>query len=77
MKDKYYYLIQALKEYRHVTYGQYDQERRHEVKETQDAARAIEELCAENEKLTLENRELKDIIDKKSLNKLTLKGTSL
>jgi hypothetical protein len=59
MQDKYYYLIQALKGYRHITHGQFDQERRYEVKETQDAARAIEELCAENEKLVRENGDLK------------------
>lgn len=36
------YLIQALRAYRQVTYGQFDQETRHIVEETQDAADALE-----------------------------------
>jgi len=43
-RKKYNYLIKALKAYRFVTYGQFDQEDRHEVEETQDGARAIEDL---------------------------------
>ena len=41
------YLIQALRNYRHVSYGQFDQETHHVVQETQDAANRIEELLRE------------------------------
>lgn len=37
------YLIQALRAYRQVSVGQFDQETRHVVQETQDAADALEE----------------------------------
>jgi hypothetical protein len=40
------YLIQALRAYRQVTYGQFDQETRHIVQETQDAADALEKADA-------------------------------
>lgn len=36
------YLIQALRAYREVSYGQFDQETRRVVQETQDAADALE-----------------------------------
>jgi len=42
--DKYVYLIKALRAYRVVSYGQFDRETHHVVRETQDAANAIEEL---------------------------------
>lgn len=58
MNDKYYYLIQALKNYRHKTYGLFDQPNEHIVKETQDAAVAIEELCSEVCRLKREIEEL-------------------
>lgn len=45
MKEKYYYLITALKNYRKIVYGQFDQESSYIVKETQDAAKALEELA--------------------------------
>ena len=48
---KYRYLIQALRAYQHVSYGQFDQETRTPVQITQDAAQAIEELERENAKL--------------------------
>lgn len=64
MKNNYYYyLIKALKEYRHVSYGQFDKEYRHVVKETQDAAKAIEELCVENDKLRKEIRDLRNTLN--------------
>lgn len=43
MSGKNKYLIQALRAYRHVYVGQFDQETRTVVQETQDAAAALEE----------------------------------
>jgi len=45
--NKYYYLIKALRAHRRVEYGQFDKEYTYAVKETQDAANAIEELSLE------------------------------
>jgi len=41
-----HYLIKALRNYRVTTYGQFDQETKHIVRETQDAADEIERLNA-------------------------------
>jgi len=38
------YLVKALRNYRNVSYGQFDQEIEDEVEETQDAADLIEEM---------------------------------
>ena len=43
IRDKYKYLIKALRGYRITRYGQYDQESHHKVTETQDAADALED----------------------------------
>ncbi len=51
MKNEIYYLVRTLRDYRQVTYGQFDQETRHEVRETQDAANALEKLDEENQTL--------------------------
>lgn len=45
------YLVQALRAYRSVSYGQFDQETRTPVQVTQDAATAIEELERVNTKM--------------------------
>lgn len=44
LRKEYRYLVKALKSYREVSYGQFDQETEYEVEETQDAATAIERL---------------------------------
>ena len=46
-RKKFRYLIQALENYRHITYGQFDQETSEPVQETQDAAEAIQTLLNE------------------------------
>lgn len=56
------YLVKALRAYRHVEYGQFDEETASEVQETQDAARAIEELMQENCQLKYELRQCRDLL---------------
>jgi len=45
------YLVESLRNYRHVSYGQFDQETRYEVPVTQDAATAINDLLELNKSL--------------------------
>lgn len=44
LTDQIFYMKKALRAYRITTYGQFDQETKHVVKETQDAANMIEKL---------------------------------
>lgn len=53
-------LVSSLRNYRSISYGQFDAESRHVVPETQDAAKAIEELLAEVDRLTEENKRIED-----------------
>ena len=52
------YVADALKAYRHVTYGQFDQESRHVVPLTQDGAKVIRALVA---KLQAAEDRLRDV----------------
>lgn len=49
-------VVQNLRNYRHVSYGQFDQEYKSEVPLTQDAANIIEELLKEIEELNFKWR---------------------
>lgn len=48
------YIQNSLRDYREVSYGQFDQETKYEVETIQDGADAIEFLLEENERLTKE-----------------------
>ena len=48
------YIQKSLRDYRKVSYGQFDQETKYKVETTQDGADAIEFLLKENERLTKE-----------------------
>jgi hypothetical protein len=48
------YIQNSLRDYREVSYGQFDQVTKYKVETTQDGADAIEFLLKENERLTKE-----------------------
>jgi peptidoglycan hydrolase CwlO-like protein len=62
--ENYDYLIKALENYREVTYGQFDQEYKNKVQETQDAAIAIKTLMAQRDALQKELEEANEEIDR-------------
>lgn len=58
LADRIFYMKKALRAYRVTTYGQFDRETHHVVKETQDAANLIESLEAEIDGLETRVRDL-------------------
>ncbi len=63
MDNDYYNLIQSLRNYRAVIYGQFDQELHFVVRETQDAANVIQNLVKENKQLKEKINQLEEDLE--------------